>query len=82
MTTYTYDQLYLFIGGNWIEAAGRDTAPVINPATGAALGRLPLATKADLDLALSTAQGSFDTWRRTVPAERSRILRQAATLMR
>ena len=82
MTTYTYDQLYLFINGNWIEAAGRDTAPVINPATGAALGRLPLATKADLDLALSTAQGSFDTWRRTVPAERSRILRQAATLMR
>ena len=82
MTTYTYDQLYLFINGNWIEAAGRDTAPVINPATGAALGRLPLATKADLDLALSTAQGSFDTWRRTVPAERSRILRHAATLMR
>lgn len=82
MTTYTYDQLYLFINGNWIEAAGRDTAPVINPATGAALGRLPLATKADLDLALSTAQGSFDTWRRTVPAERSRILRQAASLMR
>ncbi len=82
MTTYTYDQLYLFINGNWIEAAGRDTAPVINPATGASLGRLPLATKADLDLALSTAQGSFDTWGRTVPAERSRILRQAATLMR
>ena len=82
MTTYTYDQLYLFIGGNWIEAAGRDTAPVINPATGAALGRLPLATRADLDLALTTAQGSFDTWRRTVPAERSRILRNAASLMR
>lgn len=82
MTTYTYDQLYLFINGNWIEAAGRDTAPVINPATGASLGRLPLATKADLDLALSTAQGSFDTWGRTVPAERSRILRNAASLMR
>lgn len=82
MTTPTYDQLYLFINGSWIEAAGRDTAPVINPATGAALGRLPLATRADLDLALTTAQDSFDIWRHTMPAERSRILRQAATLMR
>lgn len=82
MTTPTYDQLYLFINGSWIEAAGRDTAPVINPATGSTLGRLPLATRADLDLALTTAQDSFDTWRHTMPAERSRILRQAATLMR
>lgn len=82
MTTPTYDQLYLFINGNWIEAAGRDTAPVINPATGSTLGRLPLATSLDLALALDTARTSFDTWRRTVPAERSRILRRAATLMR
>jgi succinate-semialdehyde dehydrogenase/glutarate-semialdehyde dehydrogenase len=78
----SYDQLYLFIDGAWLAAASRDTAPVINPATGAALGRLPLATAADLDLALTAASQGFDVWRRTVPAERSRILRAAAALMR
>jgi succinate-semialdehyde dehydrogenase/glutarate-semialdehyde dehydrogenase len=82
MQPLTYDQLYLFIDGAWLAAASRDTAPVINPATGAALGRLPLATAADLDLALTAADRGFEVWRRTVPAERSRILRNAAALMR
>jgi succinate-semialdehyde dehydrogenase/glutarate-semialdehyde dehydrogenase len=78
----SYDQLYLFIDGAWLAAASRDTAPVINPATGAALGRLPLATAADLELALTAADRGFEVWRHTVPAERSRILRNAAALMR
>jgi succinate-semialdehyde dehydrogenase/glutarate-semialdehyde dehydrogenase len=82
MNSTTYDQLYLFINGAWLAAEGRDTAPVITPANGAPLGRLPLATAADLALALDTARDSFGVWRRTVPAERSRILRDAATLMR
>ncbi|MFS2115493.1 NAD-dependent succinate-semialdehyde dehydrogenase, partial [Herbaspirillum frisingense] len=51
MQKFSYDPLYLFINGNWLEAGQRDTAPVINPATGAALGRLPMAGAADLDLA-------------------------------
>lgn len=28
----SYDPLYLFIGGEWISAEGRDTAAVVNPA--------------------------------------------------
>ncbi|HWW72186.1 MAG TPA: NAD-dependent succinate-semialdehyde dehydrogenase [Duganella sp.] len=82
MQKYNYDQLYLFINGVWLEAGSRDTSAVINPATGATLGRLPLATAADLDQALDTAKGAFEIWRHTVPAERARILRNAAGLMR
>lgn len=82
MQTTTYAPLHLFINGNWIEAADRDTAAVVNPANGTVLGRLPLANAADLDLALNTARDSFEVWRKTVPAERSRIMRAAATLMR
>ncbi|MRX10950.1 aldehyde dehydrogenase family protein [Pseudoduganella sp. FT25W] len=82
MQKSSYDPLHLFINGAWLAAAGRDTAAVINPATGATLGRLPLATTADLAGALETARDSFDIWRRTVPAERARVLRKAATLMR
>jgi succinate-semialdehyde dehydrogenase/glutarate-semialdehyde dehydrogenase len=82
MQKYKYDQLYLFINGVWLEAGNRDTSAVINPATGTTLGRLPLATTADLDQALDTAKGAFEIWRHVVPAERARILRNAAGLMR
>jgi succinate-semialdehyde dehydrogenase/glutarate-semialdehyde dehydrogenase len=78
----SYDPLYLFIDGEWIPADDRDTAPVINPATQRELGRVPLARVADLDRALTAAQRAFEIWRNTVPAERARILKRAADLMR
>ena len=46
------------------------------------LGRLPLATNADLNQALVTAHESFNVWRNTVPDERARIMKNAASLMR
>lgn len=82
MQKFSYDPLYLFINGNWLEAGQRDTAPVINPATGTALGRLPMAGAADLDLALAAATPAFDVWRRTAPEQRARVLKGAAALMR
>lgn len=82
MQNHQYDPLYLFIYGDWIEAGNRDTVAVINPATEATIGRLPLATAADLERALSATRSGFDIWRRTVPAERARIMKNAAALMR
>lgn len=82
MKNITYDPLYLFINGAWLAAGDRDTTAVINPASGATLGRLPLATPADLDQALQTARDAFDVWRVTAPAERARIMTEAAGLMR
>ncbi|SDR39973.1 succinate-semialdehyde dehydrogenase / glutarate-semialdehyde dehydrogenase [Paraburkholderia fungorum] len=78
----TYDKLYLFIDGEWIGGDARETVPVINPATQVELGRVPLATAADLDHALNVSQRAFDVWRNTVPNERARILKRAADLMR
>ncbi|ENH6337616.1 NAD-dependent succinate-semialdehyde dehydrogenase [Burkholderia vietnamiensis] len=78
----TYDALHLFIDGEWIGASERETAPVINPAPQIQIGRVPLATAADLDRALQAAVPAFDVWRNTVPAERARILKRAAELMR
>jgi len=82
MISVNYDPLYLFINGTWLEAGNRDTAAVINPANETLLGRVPLATHADLEQALAAADTSFTVWRRTVPAERARIMKTAATLMR
>lgn len=82
MQTQQYDPLYLFINGHWLSAENRDTSAVINPASGTILGRLPLATNADLNQSLVTAHESFNVWRNTVPDERARIMKKAASLMR
>ncbi|HDS1733800.1 NAD-dependent succinate-semialdehyde dehydrogenase [Pseudomonas sp. BP8] len=76
-----YDPLYLFIGGEWISADDRATATVVNPATETEIGQVPLATAADLDLALEVAQQGFEQWRNTLPAERARVLKRAADLL-
>jgi succinate-semialdehyde dehydrogenase/glutarate-semialdehyde dehydrogenase len=77
-----YAELRLFIGGEWLSAAGRKTSPVINPATEEVIGHLPHATKADLDRALAEAEKGFKLWRAVFPDARGKILKRAAELMR
>lgn len=77
-----YEKLALYIDGRFIEAEGRRTEPVLNPATGEVLAQLPHATRDDLDQALAAAQRAFETWRHTSPLERSAILRKVGTLAR
>ena len=47
MTSYDAD-LRLFVDGAWRFGEGRDAQVVLNPATGAAIAEVPLATAADL----------------------------------
>jgi succinate-semialdehyde dehydrogenase/glutarate-semialdehyde dehydrogenase len=77
-----YEKLALSIDGAFIEAEGRRTEPVVNPATGEVLGQLPHANREDLDRALAAAQRAFETWKKTSPLERSTILRKVAELTR
>ena len=77
----TYPRLGMYIAGQWITAADR-THRVVNPATGETLGELPLASAADLDTALQCAERGFRSWRATPVAERARVLREAARLLR
>ena len=78
----TYPNTQLFIAGQWLDAADGRTLAVHNPATGKEIGRVAQAGKADLDLALAAAQKGFETWRDMTAAERSKIMRRAADLMR
>jgi succinate-semialdehyde dehydrogenase/glutarate-semialdehyde dehydrogenase len=77
-----YTDLKLYIDGEWLNGEGRKGEDVINPATGKSLGRLPHASPADLDRALSAAQKGLATWRATHPADRAKVLRKAANLVR
>lgn len=77
-----YEQLSLYIDGKFIHDGDRPFQDVINPATGAVIGKLPHATRAELDLALLAAQRAFEGWRKTSPLDRSKILRRVAELVR
>lgn len=78
----TYPALQLYINGDWIAADGRETFPVLNPASGQVIACLPRATPADLDAALEAAERAFTRWRRTPAAERADTLHRAASVMR
>ena len=78
----TYANTQLLIDGQWCDAADGKTLAVMNPATGLEIGRVAHASRTDLDRALAATQKGFATWRDTPAVERSKIMRQAATLLR
>ena len=77
-----YEDLSLYINGEFLEGGGRREQEIVNPATDEVIGKLPHATKEDLDLALASAQKAFQSWRKSSPLERSRILRKVGELAR
>jgi len=80
-TATEYDQL--FIGGKWTAPATDQVIEVHNPATGEYVGKVPLATKADVDDAVAAARRAFDSgpWPSTPPAERAAVIATAVKLM-
>lgn len=77
-----YEDLSLYIDGEFIQGGGRVEQPVLDPATGHTIGQLPHASRADLDRALQAAQRAFATWRHVSPIERGAILRKVGELSR
>jgi succinate-semialdehyde dehydrogenase/glutarate-semialdehyde dehydrogenase len=78
----TYPALRMFIAGQWIADGEAGTMEVVNPSTGAVIGRCPKASTAQLDAALKAAGDAFPSWSATSGAERHAILRRAADLLR
>ena len=73
-----YPALYMMIDGERVGAGDRRTFTVRNPATGDALGELPLASSQDLDRALDAAARGFAIWRDSTPQQRAAVLQGAA----
>ncbi|KGJ10979.1 NAD-dependent succinate-semialdehyde dehydrogenase (plasmid) [Paracoccus versutus] len=78
----SYPNTQLFIDGTWRPARDGRSLPVLNPATGAEIGRVAHAGLADLDEALAAADRAFAEWKRSSPLQRSDLMRKAAALLR
>lgn len=76
-----YPSPSLLIGGERIAHTER-SRPIINPATEAILGNLPLAGDRELDQAIEAAEAAFQSWKTAPAVERAAILRRTGEILR
>ncbi len=71
----------LFIDNAFVPAAAGRRFQAVDPATEQPLTTLALADAGDVDRAVQSAHSAFAAWRRTTPAERTKLLLRAAALI-
>jgi aldehyde dehydrogenase (NAD+) len=64
----------LFIGGQWVAPAGRESIDVHNAGNGQVMGRVPAASEKDADAAVRAARAALDSWSATPPERRAEYL--------
>jgi malonate-semialdehyde dehydrogenase (acetylating) / methylmalonate-semialdehyde dehydrogenase len=67
-------RLPLLIGGEWRASAAERSAPVLDPARGSELARVPFATAAEIDAAVDAARRAFPAWREVPVPERALVM--------
>ncbi|MFY0690510.1 MAG: NAD-dependent succinate-semialdehyde dehydrogenase [Paracoccaceae bacterium] len=77
-----YQDLNLFIRGDWRAASDKATKTVTDPATEEVLGTIAAATGDDIDAALAAAKEGFEVWRKTGTWDRAAKIRKVADLIR
>lgn len=81
MSATTLEEFPAIIGGERVN--GSRTFEDIDPSTGQPCATVARCGQAEIDQAVAAARGTFqNTWRRTTPAERARILHKISDLLR
>jgi malonate-semialdehyde dehydrogenase (acetylating)/methylmalonate-semialdehyde dehydrogenase len=62
-----------YVNGAWTDSQG-DLLDVINPSTGALLGKVPLSTRDEVEAAVAAARAAAPEWRRTPIGQRTRFV--------
>ena len=70
-----------YINGGWADAATGATFPIVNPATGETLARVPDMGAAETRLAIEAAHRAFPAWQARSASERAGLLRRWYELM-
>ncbi|WP_458132134.1 NAD-dependent succinate-semialdehyde dehydrogenase [Pseudomonas sp. R3-41] len=71
----------MLIDGQWVQADNGQTIEVRNPATGELVARVPNGGELETRRAVEAAERAMRGWRKTLPKERSRVLRKLYDLM-
>ncbi|TKJ77724.1 methylmalonate-semialdehyde dehydrogenase (CoA acylating) [Pseudomonas koreensis] len=78
----TLHKVKLLIDGEWVESQSTEWHDIVNPATQQVLAKVPFATAAEVDAAVSAAQRAFQTWKLTPVGARMRIMLKLQALIR
>ncbi len=70
-----------FIGGSYLAPSASETLPVLNPATGEILFRIPLSGPEDVGRAVASARDALREWRETPPGDRVQPLFRLKALL-
>jgi malonate-semialdehyde dehydrogenase (acetylating) / methylmalonate-semialdehyde dehydrogenase len=70
-----------YIQGHWRDSGAAERLPILNPATGEELGRVPLSPASEADEAARSAAQAFPAWRRVPVAERVQYLFKLKALL-
>ena len=71
----------LYSDGQWVESGAGTIVDDLNPATGEVFARVHHASVEDVDRAIAAAQRASEQWGTSLPAEREKILMNAADLL-
>ncbi|GHF07283.1 aminobutyraldehyde dehydrogenase [Pseudolysinimonas yzui] len=70
-----------FINGEYVDAKGDSSFPVVDPATETSYAASPVSGKADVDAAYAAAAAAFEEWGESTPSERQLALFRIADEM-
>ncbi|MGH8867899.1 MAG: gamma-aminobutyraldehyde dehydrogenase [Actinomycetes bacterium] len=73
--------MHQFVGGRRVEGTSSQTFDVSDPASGALVQTVRLASPADVDTAVAAARQAFGAWSTATPAERSGALSRLADIL-
>ena len=76
LTDLTLLRTQACIGGRWVGADSGSTAPVVNPANGNTIVRVPDMGAAETRRAIEAASSAFGPWRQRSAKERANLLRR------
>lgn len=72
----------IYYGGAWHEPRSGRRTPLLSPGWGTSIGDVADGGADDVDAAVAAARQAYDVWRRVPPAERARLLRRIAQIVR
>jgi malonate-semialdehyde dehydrogenase (acetylating) / methylmalonate-semialdehyde dehydrogenase len=75
------DSVRNYVGGEWKQSSSSEHLPVVNPATGEILDRVPLSSSGEVDEAVCSAAVAFPEWRRLPVVTRIQYLFQLKNLL-
>ena len=77
-----YENLNLYIRGDWRNSSNQKTKPVTNPSTEEEIGTAAIASIEDIEESIVSAKDGLSIWRDTGTWERAAIIRKVSELIR